>query len=75
MLLGNSTMELIFADDATTVARLESRLYTTRKEIVDFYIEVATPQKLASWVGRKGTDEERLRALRVYIRETRSAEV
>jgi hypothetical protein len=75
MLLENPIIELIMADDMATVTRLEKKLRTTRKEIVDFYIEIATPPKLASWVGRKGADEERLRALKAFLLETRKAEV
>lgn len=73
--MANAQMELIFADDPARVANLENELGRKRKQLVDFYIEVASPPKLAPWTGGKGTDAERLQAVRTFLMETRPAQV
>jgi hypothetical protein len=63
----NPQIALVLSDDPAVVRRLEIRLGQTQKEAVDFYIEVAKPEKLAAWRGGRGTDEERLKALCAFL--------
>ena len=63
----NPQIAIILSDDAAIISRLESRLGVTRKEVVDFYIEVAMPQEFAALRGGGGTGEERLCASRDFL--------